>query len=165
MYEDQTPPNGDFAAYIEARTRQGAGATMNQGMTAGAPNAATPVAGPGSVAGRRVPGMPLPPAGRTNDPTSGVTTATPGSLHDQFAMLRQEFAPLLRMVVAALVLFGVANVFDAPWSMALRVAAIFLVVLTIRRALRRTSTIRAMLKAGLARAQEEARRARAARGP
>lgn len=151
MYEDQTPPNGDFAAYIEARTRTGAGAALAARAAATATAATATATTATATSGGSL----------TSPATGGPAASSPApgqALGPLLATLRQEFAPFLRMIVIALLLLWFANAFAAPLSSALRFGAVILILIAIKRGLRRTATIQALLKEMAERARAEARR-------
>lgn len=176
MYEDQTPPNGDFAAYIEARTRSGGSSLPGMPGTAGlsampgvnpAPTVAraarlAEAAGAADAAGlaglrdllrRRLASLP------GADGSSGSTAmqdsfATSGS---GGAALVTEIKPLAKGVFWVLLLLAFSGVFGAPFASLLRFTALAVLVWLVRRAIRRAPVIVGLLRQSAALARQNLR--------
>lgn len=116
MNQDNGPPNGDFAAYVESlnRARQTS-------------NSSSPM-----------PGSSMPAVGSAADDANPEQTR-----QELLTDLRRELGPLIRFAIIAFLLLGIAGALGPPYSTVARVAALVIAIYVIRRAMVRTAGIRA----------------------
>lgn len=140
LIDDQSPPDGDFAAYIEARL-----------LTS---RIAAPPLRDDTVAGVATPRTTM----TATSPASTATVSPVDLAAGQLAPptpIQAEVMRVLRAVAAGLLLLGIAGLFPPPLSVALRVGGFALFIYAARRALSPGLPLRSLLRERL----EQARKA------
>jgi len=140
---DDGPEDGDFARYVESLTHSRDPMTGTQSP---ATNSMTERASQKKAAGS---------AAQARRPVAeNLNGLDPATLAD----MRKEVLPVVRGAIAVFLLFGIASVFAAPFSLALYVIALAIAARTIYTVVTRSPNLRQQLRDQMARNAERNRR-------
>lgn len=140
---DDGPEDGDFARYVESLTHSRDPMTGTQSP---ATNSMTERASQKKAAGS---------AAQARRPVAeNLNGLDPATLAD----MRKEVLPVVRGAIAVFLLFGVASVLAAPFSLALYVIALAIAARTVYRVVTRSPNLRQQLRDQMARNAERNRR-------